>query len=111
MKEIQPIPMKDINTELLGQLEQFRKEMLQLVALPLHFLQEPKEETPAAVEEILFIAVRPLPDLDLPVLDLEEFRQPRQVFSLPGNDRTPLTRLPVPATNRRLSQLMRRHNR
>ena len=50
MKEIQPIPMKDINTEALKQLEQFRREMLQLVALPLHFLQEPKADTAAAVE-------------------------------------------------------------
>ena len=66
--------------------------------------------TDEGVEEILFITIRPRPDLDLPVQDLED-PESRQVFARPTDDRVPLTRLPVPATNRRLSQLMRRHNR
>lgn len=66
--------------------------------------------TAEGVEEVEVLAMRASPDLYLPVQDLED-PESRHVFARPANDRAPLTRLPVPATNRRLSRLMRRHNR
>jgi hypothetical protein len=50
LKKIHQIPMQEINAEALKELEQFREEMLQLVALPLHFLRKPKADTAEAVK-------------------------------------------------------------
>lgn len=44
-------------------------------------------------------------------INFSAFTRRRQIFGHPESDRNIPTALPVPPTNRRLSQLMRRHNR
>jgi hypothetical protein len=66
--------------------------------------------TGTAELEAVSFPLFPIYDL-LPVLGPEVLRPPKQVFAPPANDRAPLVRLPVPSTNRRLTQFMRMHNR